>query len=388
MRTRRRPVRLRRSCSRLLVEQLEDRSLPSGGYSFAPVALLGQPTPGPEGGQFFFDFETGGLNNKGQVVFTADLSLSGAGVGEGIFLGDKGGLSQIIRAGETAPGGGTFGGFGSFSPDTINGSGDVAFGFGLDPFTLPIGNNAGVYRYDHSSGTVTAVVVPGVTPTPEGDTFQGTMFHPSLSNRGDLVFPGIVPATIGPGASGGLGVGIFLANKHGVLTTIVRPGDAAPGGNTFDFAENPAINNRGDIAFGAHITADPCLDLGQTFPIFIFCAESVYLRDGQTGVIQSIAHQGAAIPDAAGGGAFDYAYAPVLNSRGQILFDAGLQGTTTPSGVDSQALFLYSDGGLIPIVRQGDAMPGGGQLVSASFNPGNYDLNNEGDVAFNALLDT
>ena len=311
------------------------------------------------------------------MVFTADLDVGHGDAGEGVFLGGKGGLSQIIRYGEPAPGGGTFGGFGSFSPDTINASGDAAFGFGLDPFTSPIGKNAGVYRYDHSSGKVTAVLVPGVTPVPggsTGETFAGTLFHPSLNNGGDLVFPGIVPATIGPGASIGLGVGIFLADKQGHLTKVVRPGDPAPGGSMFDFAENPAIDNRGDIAFGAHIAVDPRISLGAELPSNIFSAESVYVKDGATGAIQSIAHQGAAIPASAGGGTFDYAYAPVLNSRGQILFDAGLKGTSI-SGViinglpvDSQAIFLWSDGKLIAIARQGDSVPGG-HIVSPASAP-------------------
>ena len=374
----------------LRVEQLEDRALPSG-YGFTALAELGQPAPGPEGGQFIFDFETGGLNNQGQVVFTADLSPDGVSdIGEGVFLGGKGGLAQIIRVGETAPGGGTFGGFGSFSPDTINNSGDAAFGFGQNPLTFPIGTNGGVYLFHHSSGKVTAVVTPGVTSAPGGGTFQGALFHPNLNSGGDLVFTGIVPADIGPGASIGLGAGIFLADRNGHLFEIARPGDPAPGGNTFDFAQNPAINNRGDIAFGAHVAADPCITLGQTLPVNIFCAESVYFRNGQTGAIQSIAHQGTAIPDSAGGGTFDYAYAPVLNSRGQILFDAGLAGTSVPfngSTTDSQAIFLDSNGSLVAIARQGDSMPGGGKLVSASFNAGNYGINETGDVAFNALLD-
>jgi hypothetical protein len=368
----------------LQLEALEDRSLPSSGFSFTPVAILGHPAPGPEGGHFVFDFEAGGLNNQGQVVFTADLDTGG----EGIFLGPQGGLSQIIRAGESAPGGGTFGGIGSLSPDAINDRGDVAFGFGLEPLSLPIETNTGVYRYNHATQRLTAVLVPGVTAAPGGGTFQGTGFHPSLNNSGELVFPGVVPASIGPGASIGLGTGVFLADSQGHIAKVVRPGDPAPGGNTFDFAQSPAINDRGDIAFGAHVAADPCIDLGLTLPFRIFCAESVYVKDGATGATRSIAHQGAAIPASAGGGTFDYAYAPVINSRGQILFDAGLRGTTTPSGPDSQALFLYSEGRLIAIARQGDSLPGGGHLVSASFNPGNYDLNDNGDVAFNALLDT
>ena len=47
--------------------------LPSTGYSLAALAVVGQPAPGPEGGTFTFDFEPGRLNNKGQLIFVADL---------------------------------------------------------------------------------------------------------------------------------------------------------------------------------------------------------------------------------------------------------------------------------------------------------------------------
>ena len=371
----------------LRVEQLEDRALLSG-FAFTALAELGQPAPGPEGGVFTFDFEPGHLNNGGQAIFTADLDQGAGDIGEGVFLFDGKGLTQVLRVGETAPGGGTFGGFGSFSPDALNQNNDGAIAFGLNPFTFPIGANSGLYRYDHGMvASLRAIVVPGVTPAPGGGIFQGAGFHPYLNNRSDLVFTGTVPTTIGPGASIGLGQGIFTADSHDNLSSVVRPGDSAPGGNTFDYAVNPSINAGGDIGFEAHITADPCLDLGHTLPTFLFCAGSVYVRYANTGSIVSIAHQGDPIPASAGGGTYDYAYSPLLNGSGTILFAAGLQGTSSPIG-DSQALFLVTGGTTVAVARQGQAMPGGGTLVSTTITPGNYSLNDKGDVAFNALLDT
>src|SRR5262249_11376245 len=58
------------------------------------------------------------------------------------------------------------------------------------------------------------------------------------------------------------------------------------------------------------------------------------------------------------------------------------------SPIDSLGIFLWTDGNLISIARQGDSLPGGGHVSSASFRPGNYDVNDSGDVAFNAALDT
>jgi hypothetical protein len=55
--------RTRRAIPR--AEQLEVRALLSTGFNIAPVALLGDPAPGLQGGEFANDFEAGGLNNEG-----------------------------------------------------------------------------------------------------------------------------------------------------------------------------------------------------------------------------------------------------------------------------------------------------------------------------------
>jgi hypothetical protein len=194
----------------------------------------------------------------------------------------------------------------------------------------------------------------------------------------------MVPATIGPGASMGLGIGLFQTDKKGHITKVVRPGDPAPGGHTFDFAWNGWINNGGDIAFGGHVKEDECLDLGQTLPFYIFCAESVYLKNAATGVIQSIAHQGAPAP---GGGTYRLAFGPVLNNGGDIAFIGDLT-PATDAPLQKLGVFLYTKGKTIPAARPGDPMPGGGNLLRASRYVVDYHLNNRGEVAFSGVLDT
>ena len=49
-----------------------------------------------------------------------------------------------------------------------------------------------LWLYSHVTHTVSAVVVPGVTPAPAGGTFTGVDFGVSLNNRGEIVFAGIV----------------------------------------------------------------------------------------------------------------------------------------------------------------------------------------------------
>jgi hypothetical protein len=218
--------------------------------------------------------------------------------------------------------------------------------------------------------------------------FQGTAIHASINNGGDVVFSGIINTTAGIASppsppNFGLGVGVFRSDRNGALTSVAVPGDPAPGGCTFDFAQNPWINNSGAIAFGAHRSCDPCNTFGIPQTDRIFCAESVYLKAAPHGPIVSIAHQGDPAP---GGGTFNLAFGPVLNSRGDIVFVADLG--TDPQGFGPTGVFLFTRGRLQAVARPGDAMPGGGHLTTASSFIQNYSINNGGDIAFDAALDT
>jgi hypothetical protein len=42
---------------------------------------------------------------------------------------------------------------------------------------------------------------------------------------------------------------------------------------------------------------------------------------------------------------------------------------------------------IVPVVRPGDAMPGGGRVVTAALQPGNFTINEREQVAFSARLD-
>src|SRR5262249_38444643 len=207
----------------------------AAGYVFTPLAFLGAP------GDFINDFEPNGLNNNGEVLFGADVST-----GEGIFVLSKGSLLRLARSGDPAPGGSTFD-VAFLGPASLNDDGDVAFDFILSPFSLPVGVNSGAYSFSHSTKTLRPVVVPGVTPAPGGGSFVGVVFGPTLNNRGDIVFPGIVRTNQGIHLSDepyiGLGVGLFSADNHGVISRVVTTGDPAPGGGVFDWTYNPWIND-------------------------------------------------------------------------------------------------------------------------------------------------
>ncbi len=359
------------------------------GYVLTPLAFLGDPAPG--GGTFLSTFESNVINNRGEVLFGSNVppEVTPDEFGPaGVFLLRKGVTSQLARTGEPAPGGGDFAPPGFLSPITLNDRGDVAFAFLLAPFpSFPIGVTAGVYRFSRATQTVTPVVIPGMTPAPGGGVFAGAGFGASLNDRGDLGFSGIVPTDKGlpfPEQLG-LGQGIFRARKNGAISSLVSPGDAAPGGGTFDLAFAPWINNWGHVAFQGHVAGEECLDPHLPPPVvLIACLGSVYVKNATTGKIRSIAHAGDHAP---GGGTFRQAISPVLNDWSEIAFLGDL--TPAPDTRQVTGVYLYRLGSTIAVARPGVEMPGGGRFVTSALIGGwQLHINNVGEVAFNATVDT
>lgn len=236
-------------------------------YSFTPLTALGQAAPH---GFHINDFEPGAINNRGDVIYGTDLGTSSSGgfFGEGVFLRRvRQAEMELARSTGPAPGGGTFDTL-LLGGTVLNDAGDGAFAFTLEPFGQPTGVNSSVYRLSHISGNVTPVVVPNVTDAPAGGTFKGVAFNTSLNNKGDLLFSGIIATDKGIHVPGqnytGLGVGVFKADERDRITSIVSPGDAAPGGGHFDHAGSSGaggawINQAGDVAFTAHVAGEETL---------------------------------------------------------------------------------------------------------------------------------
>ena len=366
----------------VVASESPDVSADSKGYVFTPLVFLGDQSP--MGDIFVLAFGSNFINNRGDVLFGAGVTTEEEG---GLFLLRKEEIFQIARTGEPAPGGGVYD-FGFLDPSTFNDKGEAGFVFLLSPFSLPVGVNAGVYRFSQSTHTVTPVVIPEVTAVPGGGVFKGAQFGVSLNNRGDLVFAGTVLTDEGipfPEQLG-LGVGLFKANTKGQISSVVSPGDRAPGGGIFDWTYGPSINGRGDVAFMGHVAGEECLPAGGLPPpgVLIACLSSVYVNKAATGNILSIAHAGEPAP---GGGVYRQAFSPVINDRGDSVFLGDL--TLPPAARQVTGVYLHSGGETIRVAGPGDKMPGGGRFVTASNILGwQLDVNNAGEVVFNATLNT
>jgi hypothetical protein len=249
--------------------------------------------------------------------------------------------------------------------------------------------NAGVYRYSQRARTLTAVMTPGVTPTPGGGVFTGATFGTSLNNEGLLAFGGIVPTDSGVHLADepylGLGAAVYTADTRDHISTVVSPGDPAPGGGVFDWAVFSQINASRDVAFMGHLAGEECRPEG--FPphaVLMACLGSIYVKDSATGQLRSIAHAGDPAP---GSGVYRQAFSPMLNDHGDIVFLGDL--TSPPRARGVTGVYRHSNGVTLALARPGDPMPGGGHFVAASNLIGwQISVNNPGDVAFNAVLDT
>src|SRR6266566_2085118 len=127
-------------------------------YHFQAVTYIGDPAPG--GGAFANDFEPTALNNRGELAFTADLAVPGneGQFEEGLFMADGATVQQIVRHGQSAPGGGTFS-VAELGHIGLNEAGDVAFAFSLEPFDFSTPFHGGVYRWSSRAQTLSPVMI-------------------------------------------------------------------------------------------------------------------------------------------------------------------------------------------------------------------------------------
>ena len=225
-----------------------------------------------------------------------------------------------------------------------------------------------------------------VTSTSSHPASRSSCAQRRSNDRGDIAFTGIFQgADLAPGPPGvngsGLGSGVFVVDKHGHIFNVVKPGDEAPGGATFDLAAIASINDLGDVAFGAHLAGEECLMIVPQ-EVRIACISGTYLKKAATGKIETIVRQGDPMP---GGGTCRGTRGRVLNNRSQVAFLCDM--TPEPDLDQIGGLFFRSKGTSHPIARPGDPMPGGGKIVTTG-PADTFHLSNSGDVTFNARLDT
>src|SRR5215470_6167620 len=301
----------------------------ASGTRINKLAADGDPAPG--GGVFsgFGRHPVPALNNGGELAFAA--AISGARAVEGIFVASPRGTRAVALAGGAAPDvpSGTLA---SVDAPAINDRGDVAF-----LATVRRGRESLEAIYLHSGGKSRKIVAQG-DPAPAGGVFAG-FGPPSLNGKGLVVFGGVVEGRAVPG-------GLFVS-KGGAIRMLVGAGEETPDGGIFaKFSERIAVNDAGAVAFNAILKAAPI-------------AGAIYVVDDR---VRRIVGLGDAAP---GGGTFShFGLWPSLSAAGAVVFAASVDGGASPVGV-----FVAGRGATSRVSAAGDALPGGGTLVSFGLYP-------------------
>lgn len=242
------------------------------------------------------------INDQGTVVFQSFLDAGG----EGIFTGSGGETTTIATTS------GSFSRFADIEP-TINDDGTVAFFAGLDT------EDQGIFT--SSSGEIAEVA----------DLSSSTfVYAPAINDQGTVAFATADPS---PGGSG-----IFTSSGGNTMTIV---DDSSP---LFASVSDPAINNKGTVAFRADLDAE---------------GNGIFTSSG--GEITTIVDNS---------GSFNSITNPVINNEGTVAFQA-----------------RYEMGG------RGIFTGSGGETTTIADNSGAFDsfidlaLNDEGTVAFQAALD-
>jgi hypothetical protein len=177
---------------------------------------------------------------------------------------------------------------------------------------------------------------------PVGPRYGGTIWTPeAVNNAGQVVWAG----RVGNGETW-----IFMNDtRTGRQVVVARPGMAAPGGGTFvdGGRERPEINDRGQVAFTAHVAA------GENAPpmpgVFVLSGDERWL----------VAREGTAAPHT--GGPFAAAEFPAINNSGTVVFHAAL------SGAESLGVYRWQAEKLTTVAARGAELPSGEQLEQAFY---------------------
>ena len=145
------------------------------------------------------------------------------------------------------------------------------------------------------------------------------------------------------------------AGPVAAIRLLVRTGERAPDGGTFTVLADPALNDRGDVAFGAETSAREA-------------AQALYLR--RDGRLTTLVAVGRRVPT---GGTFYTLSDVVLNDRGTVLF----MGRTTDR-VARLGIYAVRNGAVVPIVVTGRPAPSGGVFTDFA----NPTINDSEVVAF------
>jgi hypothetical protein len=295
------------------------------------VAAFGDSLPGGGTLAEFGSHPLPSLNSAGHVAFTAQVA--GGRATEGVFLAGADGLRAIALAGDDAPGV-PVGVLVGFDAPALNDNDELAF-----VATVRAGRDLLDVLYFWNGRRLQRLVAERELLLRIGGTMD-QIGDPALNNSGVVAFP----AAIFKGPALG---GIFVAGAR-PLRLLVGSGERTPDeAMILRFSERVAIDEAGEIAFGAHLGKD-----GAT--------REAVLRTGTDGLAE-IAVEGSPAP---GGGRYaGFGPWPTVGPGGVTAFIAALDGGPGPL-----AAFAGEPGDVGLVATMGETLPEGGAIGRFALN--------------------
>jgi hypothetical protein len=320
-----------------------------------------------------YDLFVGGLNDAGEIVFTAG---SASQTQPEMLLKWSDGTLIPIAAPSTGPASAWAGAvywahdLTIDRPVSVNQHGNVLFSADHTGGGRPWGT----FLWNAAKQQVTTVALKGMPATGNMEFTAPGGFAPALNNANEMALVGQVKNPAGPG-----GYGLFFLGQDGVLRSVLLPSEALPGGSGQNQALTnaylmPSINDAGVVAF-----------LTQTHSSSRY---SAYMWE--YGSIIPVMIAGTAIP---GQGKVTGVSSVFLNNKNRSVL---VTATTDRWGSSRQGVFSVLDGRVTTIAAPGWTMPGGGTLKTVQsaytqeFSPptiGVSGANAAGQHAFLATLE-
>jgi hypothetical protein len=299
------------------------------------------------------NFQIGTLNDRGQMT----LVTENADGGELLFQYSDGKLVPIVVGGQTAPGGSWPKDVGVLSPVSMNQAGNMSFAADV---TVGGATGLGTFLWDFQAQQL-SLVVPGGTAAVYDITFdRGGDWTTVINSSNQIVFSSTVQTKAGETQSAD-----FLFGINAQFLPVALPDQVLPDDSVVLGACNPSLNDAGVVAFVVQRKGDP---LG---------AWSAYRWESSK--ITPLAVVGSALPDGHKVGAVLGVW--VNNKNQNVLLNISVDALG-----GAAALYLASEGKLIPVAAAGQDMPGGGKLRHIQ-DFGISAANDAGQHAFLATLD-
>ena len=295
------------------------------------------------------------FNDQGQVICRLRVDNTGLPITYGIFSFQDSSFLEHSRTGDMLPDG-KFIVHPEFSGvDVQNSAGDIVYHALLSDSIGSPATTQAIFFNDNRNE-----IVRMGDAAPSNGLF-GRFSDVNINDRSEILFKSRQMTS----TAGGLldDSGLFIANRAGIVRTVVRKGDAAGSNGQFELFATQVFNNRSQVVFTSHLRNTSGGSSDNT---------GLFFANGAS-VSEIVREEDSAFGD----GFFALIDELNLNDQQQIAFRANLHASSRGSE-NNQGIYFHNGSRLVEIAREYDLAPTDGRFGSFS----GLQMNNRGQMLF------